>query len=41
VGADGEFLDFFTQSTTAEQCVERTVAYIEQDLADKKAAAKQ
>lgn len=29
VGVDGEFLDFFTQSTTARECVERAAQYIQ------------
>ena len=30
VGRDGEFLEFFTQSTTAEECVARASPYLDE-----------
>ena len=31
VGRDGEFLEFFTQSTTAEECVARASPYLDEE----------
>ena len=36
VGKDGKFVDFFTQSTTAADCIKRAAAFIEEQKLEEK-----